>query len=141
MQTRDQKLALAVYNRVQSFDKPTLSDAQRKQYGSMAHKLPILIRTAGLSQALAFIEARHRQQKPEAPLPPQLHLLRDLEHVLRENGMLSGTNLFATARIADLGEYMRLTQHTLAALLWFKRYAQSVLGVEQGEYEEERSHE
>jgi CRISPR-associated protein Cmr5 len=47
--------------------------------------------------------------------------------------MLEGTNLFATARKAQLGEYMRLTQHTLAALLWFKRYAQSVLGVQQGE--------
>lgn len=139
MQTRDQKLAFAVYNRMQSLQSD-LTDSQQKQYGSMAHKLPVLIRTAGLSQALAFVEARHKQQ-PKSPVPPQLRLLRDLEHVLHENGMLTGTNLFATVRKAELGDYMRLTQHTMAALLWFKRYAQSVLGVQQGEYEQERTHE
>lgn len=138
MQTRDQKLALAVYNCVLTFDKPELTKSQRKQYGSMAHKLPILIRTAGLSQALAFVEARHRREPPK-PNPPQLQLLRDLEQVLRDNSLLQGTNLFAVARNAELGEYMRLTQHTLAALLWFKRYAQSVLGVQQGEEAEEEA--
>ncbi len=136
MRTRDQKLALAVYNCILAFDKPGLIQSQRKQYGSMAHKLPILIRTAGLSQALAFVEARHRQQ-PSKPIPPQLQVLRDLEQVLSDSTMLKGINLFAVACDAELGEYMRLTQHTLAALLWFKRYAQSVLGVQQGEDTEE----
>ena len=131
MQTRDQRLSFAIYERVLAFDVPNLSPKQRKQYGSMAHKLPILIRTAGLSQALAFVEARHRKQENK-PTPPQLKLLRDLEEVLRKEHMLEGSNLFAVARQAELGEYMRLTQHTMAALLWFKRYAQSVLGVEQG---------
>lgn len=135
MQTRDQRLAFAIYERVLAFDTPNLSTKQRKQYGSMAHKLPILIRTAGLSQALAFVEARHREK--EGKVPPQLKLLRDLEQVLRNEKMLEGSNLFAVARQAELGEYMQLTQHTIAALLWFKRYAQSVLGVQQGDEAEE----
>jgi CRISPR/Cas system CMR subunit Cmr4 (Cas7 group RAMP superfamily) len=50
--------------------------------------------------------------------------------VLHENDMLTGTNFFATVRKVELGDYMHLTQHTMAALLWFKRYAQSVLGVQ-----------
>ncbi len=141
MQTRDQKLALAIYERVLALDNEYPRDQRkhRKQYGSMAHTLPILIRTAGLAQALAFVEARHRKKedKPDKPIPPQLRLLRDLEDVLRNERMLEGNNLFAVARKAELGEYMRLTQHTLAALLWFKRYAQSVLGVQQGEEDEE----
>lgn len=135
MQTRDQRLAFAIYERVLAFDTPNLSKKQRKQYGSMAHKLPILIRTAGLSQALAFVEARHREK--DGKIPPQLKLLRDLEQVLLKEKMLEGSNLFAVARKAELGEYMCLTQHTMAALLWFKRYAQSVLGVQQGDEEEE----
>lgn len=131
MQTRDQKLALAVYERVLAFDTPTITPKQRKQYGSMAHTLPILIRTSGLAQALAFVEARHKEGAP------QRLLLKDLERVLRQHDMLGGDALPFAARKAELGEYMRLTQHTLAALLWFKRYTQSVLGVQQGEDAEE----
>lgn len=137
MQTRDQRLAFAIYERILAFATPNLSSKRRKQYGSMAHKLPILIRTAGLSQALAFVEARHREKEGKAP--PQLKLLRDLEDVLRKEKMLEGANLFAVARQAEIGEYMRLTHHTMAALLWFKRYAQSVLGVQQGEDADEEA--
>lgn len=123
MQTRDQKVALAVYSRVDGRLRgtnglPKLLDSERKQYGSMAHKLPILIRTAGLAQALAFVEARGKDAHKA--------MLSDLVIVVGEK------NLVQRSREAELGEYMLLTQHTLAALLWFKRYAQSVLGVEQG---------
>lgn len=132
MQTRDQKLALAVYERVLAIDteerkKPEKERTTYKPYGSMAHKLPILIRTAGLAQALAFVEARGKE--------PHKMLLKDLAAVV------GNPNLVADSRKAHLGEYMRLTQHTLAALLWFKRYAQSVLGVQQGEEPEESSHD
>lgn len=138
MQTRDQRLALAVYERVLALDNeyPREQHKARNQYGSMAHKLPILIRTAGLAQALAFVEARHPHKKDKS-IPPQLRLLRDLERVLRQHDMLANDDLPATARKVELAEYMRLTQHTLAALLWFKRYAQSVLGVQQGEVDDE----
>lgn len=119
-QTREQKFAAAVLTRVEA-RKGTLGDGTTK-YGSMAHQLPVLIRTAGLAQALAFVEARRE--------PALTGLLDDLASAL---GMESGAKLAERSRKADLPEYMRLTQRSLAALLWFKRYAQSVLDVKPGQ--------
>ncbi|MGB4459886.1 MAG: type III-B CRISPR module-associated protein Cmr5 [Bacillota bacterium] len=57
MQTRDQKYAVEVFKQVSELaDSPEV--AKRRKYGSMAHRLPILIRTAGLAQAVSFVESR-----------------------------------------------------------------------------------
>lgn len=114
MHTRDQKYAAAIHKKVDEFKQKHTKAAQKK-YGSMAHKLPVLIRTAGLAQALAFLEARGD--------PDQKRLLTDLAEVLDKK------DLVARSRDAELGEYRRLTGEALAALLWFKRFAQSVLDV------------
>jgi CRISPR-associated protein Cmr5 len=97
----------------------------------MAHKLPVLIRTVGLAQALAFVQARGKKDAHKK-------LLDDLAAVISaQNGETldasTGETLATTSRTAPLPDYMRLTQHALAALLWFKRFAQSVLEVEPGE--------
>ena len=46
---------------------------------------------------------------------------------------LTAKDLVARSREAPLPEYMRLSQQVMAALLWYKRFAQSVLEVVQGE--------
>lgn len=137
MQTREQLYAAKVYDLVDGYRKQqgkTLKETEPskreeelkaacKRYGSMAHKLPVLIRTAGLAQALAFVEARGK--------PEHLILLGHLEDALKYSGTLTSTQkIVARSRAALVEEYMRLTEEALAALLWFKRYAQSVLGVE-----------
>lgn len=114
MQTRDQKYAARVYDKVSK----VLKD-ERDSYGSMAHKLPVLIRSAGLVQALAFVDARGKEAHK--------HLLRDLAETVDQKDIQA---LLARARQAPLSEYMRLTQQVIAALLWYKRFAQSVLGVD-----------
>lgn len=116
MQTRDQKLAGPIFEQVSS-----LPEADHQKYGSMAHKLPILIRTAGLVQALAFVEARGSEAQ---------HKL--LDHLAEVGDFENRAALLQKSRSASLDEYMQLTQQMLAALLWYKRFAQSVLGVEQG---------
>jgi CRISPR-associated protein Cmr5 len=117
MQTRDQKYAVDVYERVSK-----VKEADRKRYGAIAHKLPILIRTAGLVQALAFVDSRQKQ------------LLNDLAGTI---GKPNSDTLLSRAREANLSEYMRLTQQVMAALLWYKRFAQSVLGVNASDAEDE----
>ncbi|NTW00339.1 MAG: type III-B CRISPR module-associated protein Cmr5 [Oscillochloris sp.] len=129
MHTREQKYAQDVYTRVCAIKKAQDAGDSKidpKKYGGMAHKLPILIRTAGLAQALTFVEARGDKSGS------QRQLLCDLGGTIGYNG-----NLAAQARAAELGEYMRLTQQVLDALLWYKRFAQSVLEVEAGEGDEE----
>jgi CRISPR-associated protein Cmr5 len=118
MPTRDQIYAAQIFRQVS-----TVSEADRKKYGSMAHKLPILIRTAGLAQALGFLDARGNDA--------QARLLQHLAEVL---GFDKAT-LLARSREAPLTDYMRLTRQAMAALIWYKRFAQSVLQVEQGEEE------
>ncbi len=92
----------------------------------MAHKLPILIRTAGLAQALAFVNARGKEEHKR--------LLNDLALTLKQQNR---ENLAETAMNAALSEYIYLTQQALAALLWYKRFAQSVLDVQPGTEESE----
>lgn len=115
MQTRSQKYAVAAWDRVAQSRK--LAKFDKAKYGGMAHKLPVLIQTSGLAQALAFVAARGDQW--------HLLLLDDLAATLGKNRL----DLLSDSRNLGLSEYMLLTQRALDALLWFKRLAQSELGV------------
>lgn len=90
----------------------------KTRYGSLAHRLPVMIRTAGLTQALAFLNARGKTEGEQ--------LLSDLAHSL---GM-TAEQLMTRSRTAPVLEYMRLTQQSLRVLLWYKRFAQTILGVD-----------
>lgn len=115
MQTLDQQYALDVYQRVMAA-KEHFKEKARK-YGVMCHKLPLLIHTAGLAQALAFVESRNEEVYTQ--------LIQDLAQTLKQEG-----NLAQETRRCDLNDYMRLTWQIMDALLWYKRFAQSVLGVD-----------
>lgn len=121
MQTRDQRYAADALKKVNELDK-----SEYKKYGTMAHKLPILVRTAGLTQALSFVEARGSTEQ---------HKL--LDHLAQTIQVGDRNKLLKEARENDLSKYMELTQKVMAALLWYKRYAQSVLGVDPSEDMEE----
>lgn len=119
-QTLEQVFAGKVYERVVEYGKTHPKDSPaRKQYGGMAHKLPVLARSAGLTQALAFVDSRGQD--------PHRDLLNDLAWVVGENDR---TRLLAQSRDCELQAYMYLTRKTMLAMKWFKRFAQSVLEVE-----------
>ncbi len=122
MLTRDQKYAMDAHERVIQIKKKYKKDDTYKSYGAMSHKLPILIRTAGLAQALAFVASRGNEV--------QKHLLIDLAGTLE---LKDKDELLMKARTVEISGYMHLTQQVMAALLWYKRFAQSVLGVEAGD--------
>ena len=128
MQTRDQKYGAAIFKQVGDLKKE--ADAKGKEgkayadsYGSMAHKLPMLIRSAGLAQALAFVEARGKSEHHV--------LLTHLAKIVLMKDDATGAGLAERSReTGQLIEYMRLTHEVLAALVWYKRFAQSVLNVD-----------
>ena len=127
MLTRDQAYAISAHERVLEVKKrKDEGDERYRGYGSMSHKLPILIRTSGLAQALTFLQARGRG------LQPQL-----LDDLARTVGKESGDDLANSARAVSLPEYMLLTRQVMDALLWYKRFAQSLLDVEAGDESEE----
>lgn len=131
LRTRDQQYASAIYEQVMKVkeeDKVKRESGAKGEdiatsYGSMAHTLPILIHTSGLAQALAFVASR----KDDAGAK---RLLQDLHEII--SGSADG-DLLQSVRGSDLREYMYLTEQALAALLWYKRYAQAILGVKAGE--------
>jgi CRISPR-associated protein Cmr5 len=128
MQTRDQKYGAAIYKQVSDLKKEadeTGKEGEKyaESYGSMAHKLPVLIRSAGLAQALAFVEARGK--------PAHKQLLNHLAQAVLKKDDANGTKLAEQSRdTKQLGEYVHLTHEVMAALVWYKRFAQSVLDVD-----------
>lgn len=127
LHSRDQQYAAQVFKQVEQL--LGRMRQEQKQYGSIAHKLPVLIRSAGLAQALAFVAATAKRGKDAERIKwtPQLQLLDDLAQMLK---LENADELLIQSRSVSLDEYMFLTQNALAALLWYKRYAQSVLDVE-----------
>ena len=116
MQTLQQKCAADVYNKVAS-----VKDDERinhKEYGSMAHKLPVLVRQSGLVQALAFVLTRGKDAHKR--------LVDDLAQTLSYD---NGGELFTITSEGALKAYMWLTRRSLVALSWYRRFAESVLGV------------
>lgn len=124
METRSQKYAVEVYKCVVKYkDKPK---EDRTKYGIMAHKLPVLIRTAGLAQAISFLETKIGENTEDM----NKQLRNDLAHVVgRVSGVDIASDFPRKCREAELQEYIRLTRDTLEALLWFKRYSVSILEV------------
>ncbi len=118
MLTLEQQFARTIYAQIARIEPKS---QQAKEYGSMAHKLPVLIRQAGLAQALAYVSARGK--------PGAKQLLDDLAMTLGLEGGNRGEQLLARSREASLLDYMRLTREAIIALTWYKRFAQSMLGI------------
>lgn len=127
MITLEQQYARDIYPLVKGYARAHTEDSkERKEYGSMAHRLPILVQTAGLVQALAFVDAKGKN--------PHKELLSHLALVVNGSGDINA--LLSLSRDAEFREYRYLTQRVNLALSWFKRFAQSVLKVDPGTEED-----
>jgi CRISPR-associated protein Cmr5 len=114
LQTRSQRFAASAYENVKSIT----SSAYKDKYLAITRNLPVLIRTAGLAQALAFIPSEAEQKKMHETL------IKHLSATVN-----SGKNVSEACRDNDLSlqQYMRLTRDTLDALVWYKRFAESLI--------------
>jgi CRISPR-associated protein Cmr5 len=121
--TLEQKRAAMAYDHI----KPITEEKDRKLYGGMAQKLPALIRSSGLCQALHFVKSRGKE-----PLKLLLeHLGKQLERV--DSKIKDMESLCERARTADLAEYVWLTRETLASVSWYGRLARSEWGILPGD--------
>ncbi|MCS6869151.1 type III-B CRISPR module-associated protein Cmr5 [Thermus sp.] len=112
MRTRSQNWAQAAYERVRA----RKDWEKREEYQDMALKLPVLVRQAGLSQALAFVHSRGKEGHRAVG--------DDLAAVLGYGNLEA---LAEAARRAELLRYLRLTREVLQVAEWFKRFAQALL--------------
>ncbi|MBN8725320.1 MAG: type III-B CRISPR module-associated protein Cmr5 [Acidobacteria bacterium] len=114
MPTRNQKYASSAYENVKN-----VKDSEKSKYKTMTDKLPVLIHSAGLAQALSFVDAKANSSNEQA-----WKLL--LTHLATTIGT-DKNQLLERSRMAELAEYMKLTRDVLAALSWYKRFAQALL--------------
>ena len=128
LKTRDQQYAAVIYGQVIELE-PEKDNPKGKEYGRLANHLPVLVKKAGLAQALSFAEAKAGDGDRQ--------LLDDLETAINRISKKS-INLSDRSRKAELAEYLWLTQQVMTALHWYKRFAQSVLNVKPGDEGRER---
>ena len=116
--TLEQQRAATAYGHVQQ-----VPPEHRERYGAMAQKLPVLLRTAGLCQALHFVRSR---KKPPFDLLLD-HLAQQMQRA--HAGIADGGSLCDAVRSADLPTYLWLSREALSSAEWYARLAQSELGV------------
>ena len=92
-------------------------------YGGLCHSFPVLVRTCGLCQALAFHKAKASSGSPDRAAAHG----RLLAHIGRILG--AGDDPLHAVRNAPAAEYMLHTRRVLAAWIYFKRFAESILNV------------
>jgi CRISPR-associated protein Cmr5 len=127
--TREQQLLQQALTDTQAVKKEEKEKATRI-YGGLCHSFPVLVRSAGLCQALAFAESK----KTSGEKPRQRAYTRLLAHaqaVLSMTGLLAeGETALDAVRKYELDKYALATRLYLQASVFYKRFAVSVLGVE-----------
>ena len=117
--TLEQQRAALAFEHVQS-----VGEDHQKTYGSMAQKLPALIRSAGLCQALHFVKSRKK--------PALDTLLSHLAEQLRrrmDEGITDADSLCKIVREAKLSQYLWFTREALATVTWYSRLSRAEWGV------------
>ncbi len=125
MRTRDQRLAALIFHQVRS-----VPEGEHQKYGTAAHRLPMLIRTAGLVQALAFMKSRNKpgiDRLLDDLSKAVLHLPDNLEN---ESTRGDREELLRESREGDLATYMLHTMRALQALGFMRRYVTSELRID-----------
>ncbi|WP_437834966.1 type III-B CRISPR module-associated protein Cmr5 [Sorangium sp. So ce1153] len=130
MPSLDQQRALLAHEHVTAVK--GWPDEKRKKYGGMVHRLPALVRSAGLSQALHFVSSR----KTDVQRPLLDHIASQLRRV--DADIKSGEALLRAVRHAPLPMYLVLTREALACVDWYRRLVQGELGIEPGEQDDDR---
>ncbi|MEP7009311.1 MAG: type III-B CRISPR module-associated protein Cmr5 [Acidobacteriota bacterium] len=132
--TREQTRATLAWKHVVAVgDKHGKDSPGRKTYGTLAGKLPSLLRSAGFCQAVHFL--RSRRKKDAKPNQPDMAELL-LGHLAEQLGQVSqgiGADIEAlckAARESPLPVYLWLSREAVACATWYARLAKSELEVE-----------
>ncbi|NUL82129.1 MAG: type III-B CRISPR module-associated protein Cmr5 [Armatimonadetes bacterium] len=129
MKTRaqqDMELALKLVQQVAE-KYPNQDDKPRKIYGGLCHSFPVLVRTCGLCQALAFLEDKATTEKSEDERADAHRLL--LDHIAKIMSKEDRGSLMATVRGGSALDYLHYTRRILSVWIYFKRFAVSILKV------------
>jgi len=105
----------------------------RKIFGGLCHSFPIMVRTCGLCQALAFSFDKATVTDKKRPTPRNEAyglLLNHVSELLLGPDRQDRVALLDRVRGGDVAQYMFDTRRVLAAWVYWKRFAVSILKVE-----------
>ena len=108
--TKEQLMARQAYIKVS--ERRNNKDFDFDDYKSFALSFPALIHSCGLVQAVAFAEAKKKN-----------NFLEDLQAVFKE--IDNAVDLATRSREANIMEYMRISRRAISAASWIKRYCQA----------------
>lgn len=123
--TKEQERAALAYQHVSA-----LKEGEKKVYGTLALKLPALLRSSGLCQTVHFIKSRN-DKATQAAHTFLGHLGEQLKRVDPEISDME--TLCERSRKAQFATYLWLSREALAVATWYARLAKSELKVESGE--------
>jgi CRISPR-associated protein Cmr5 len=108
-------------------------DTTAKAYGGWCHTVPALILANGLCQTVAFLEDKSKADPSKGPSPKAQAARLVREHIAEVIDAGSADRLAGVVSQASLSQYMHQTRTVLAAWIYYKRFAVSLLGVQAGE--------
>ena len=139
MQTRSQQLSKQVFEQImpmkESIDEETDSGRKTKlkkaakTYGSLCHNFPVMVLRSGLSQAVAFVWVKAKENSDS----PHGKFLSHLSELTNATNNETPQQFQARINTLPLAEYQRLTRIILTASIWYKRFAESLLDVKAGD--------
>jgi len=126
MMTRSQKHAQGIAKQVKEVKEVQEKNRKiQKQYGSLCHRFPIMVLRNGLAQAVGFLAAKSKNSTAHGLL---------LSHLAAHLSSNANAASYQTdVNKADIAKYRRMTREALAAAVWYKRFAESLLNVDASE--------
>jgi CRISPR-associated protein Cmr5 len=112
----------------------------RDIYGGLCHSFPVMVRTCGLCQAVAFSFDKMTPTSGGKSNRNEAHKLL-LEHVSKILGFADPATLLKRIREDSASQYMLYTRQVLTSWVYFKRFAVSILKVEDARAAEEAKHD
>lgn len=123
MKTRVQTDSKLAYEQISQLPE----EVDKNTYGSLCHHFPMLVLRSGLCQAVAFytVKAKDSANKVVYKI--------FLEHMAAAAGETNTNHEAFQQRTLDmeLYKYRQTTRSILAAAIWYKRFAVSLLDVDQ----------
>ena len=101
-------------------------------YGGLCHQFPVMVRTVGLAQTLAFHLSKVKADGPDtvkkARETAHRLLLEHVAEVLKLNA--EPLQCVTAVQDADVSTYMHHTRRVLTAWIYYKRFAVSLLDIQ-----------
>ena len=102
-------------------------DSLKKSYKSVAKKLPVLIKTNGLGQTLAFVNSKGGQSSQPNGYDKLYEQIGSWLQSEDDKGLVPEGELVEEIIQLDSPEYRQVTVETLALLNWIRRFADGLM--------------